>query len=158
MSRLRDVFDNQKFYNEAFRESYRHADARRIVLAYKVHLVLNSPMEELDEKSPAKLKYAVSKARNLVWALLIQSLLNDSKVKDYLEWYGLGLQKENDFRMLLRKFASSKVLPILKRVLNDPTYEKKIASEKYSFLRTKELFRRSMDEAFELHGWTRKSL
>jgi antitoxin component of RelBE/YafQ-DinJ toxin-antitoxin module len=115
-------------------------------------------MEELDEKSPAKLKYAVSKARNLVWALLIQSLLNDSKVKDYLEWYGLGLQKENDFRMLLRKFASSKVLPILKRVLNDPTYEKKIASEKYSFLRTKELFRRSMDEAFELHGWTRKSL
>lgn len=158
VSRLREVFDNQKFYVEAFRETYKHADARRIILAYKVNLLLNSPMEELDERSPAKLKYAIGKARNLVWALLIQALLNDPKLKDLLEWYGRGLQKENDFRLLLRKVASSKILPILKRVLSDDTYQKKIEEEKYSFLRTKELFRRSMEEAFELHEWTRKSL
>ena len=89
MSRLREVFDNQKFYWEAFKESYQHSDARKIVLAYKVNLVLNSPMEELGERAPAKLKYAVSKARNLVWALLIQALLNDPKLSDYLEWYGV---------------------------------------------------------------------
>ena len=40
MSRLREVFDNQKFYTEAFKESYLNSDARRIVLAYKVNLVL----------------------------------------------------------------------------------------------------------------------
>ena len=82
----------------------------------------------------------------------------DPKLKDLLEWYGRGLQKENDFRLLLRKLASSKVLPILKRVLSDDTYQKKIGNEKYSFLRTKELFRRSMEEAFELYAWTRRGL
>jgi hypothetical protein len=158
MSRLRDVFDNQRFYAEAFKESYLHSDPRRIVLAYKINLVLNSPMWELDERAPVKLKYAVSKARNLVWALLIQALLNDSMLKDYLEWYGCGLQKENDFRLLMRKLASAKVLPILKAVLSDDAYQQKIEDEKYSFLRTKELFRRSMDDSFDRYGWTRKPL
>jgi hypothetical protein len=158
MSRLREVFDNQKFYTEAFKPSYLDSNARKIVLAYKVNLVLNSPMEELEEKSPVKLKFAISKARNLVAASLIQALLNDPKLADYLDWYGSGLRKENDFRVLLRKLASSKVLPILKRVLADEGYQQKIEDEKYSFLRTKELFRRSMEEAYDLFKWTRKPL
>lgn len=158
MSRLREVFDNQKFYTEAFKESYLHANARKMVLAYKVNLVLNSPMEELDEKAPVKLKYAVSKARNLVWALLIQAVLNDAKCSDYLESFGCGLKKEPDFRQLMRKLAISKVLTILKAVLNEEAYQKKVEDEKYSFLRTKELFRRSMDEAYDRFGWNRQRL
>jgi len=158
MSRLGEVFDNQKFYSEAFNGSYLQSDGRRIILAYKINLVLNSPMEELDERMPAKLKYTVSKARNLVWALLIQALLNDPKFNEYLEWYGCGLQKESDFRQLMRKLVSAKVLPILKAVLQDDSYQKKIEGEKYSFLRTKELFRRSMDDAYDRFGWTRKPL
>jgi len=158
MSRLREVFDNQKFYTEAFNKAYLHANASKIVLSYKVNLVLNSPMEELEEKSPVKLKYAVSRARNLVWALLIQALLNDSKCGEYLDSFGRGLQKENDFRQLMRRLASSKIMPILKAVLNDESYQKKIEDEKYSFLRTKELFRRSMDEAYDRFGWNRKPL
>ena len=158
MSRLREVFDNQKFYTVAFKESYLHSNGKKIVLAYKVNLVLNSPMKELDERAPAKLKYAVSKARNLVCALLIQALLNDPKLSNYLEWYGSSLQKESDFRQLMRKLVSSRVLPILKAVLKDESYQKKIKDEKYSFLRTKELFRRSMDYAYDHFGWTRKPL
>ena len=158
MSRLRDVFDNQKFYQEAFKESYLHSDAKRIIIAYKVGLVLNSPMEELSERAPAKLQYAVSKARNLVWSLLIQSLLNGSNLKDHLESYGCSLQRENDFRTLLRRISSSKVLPILRRVLSDDGYQKNIQQERYSFLRTNALFRRCMQDAFESYEWTRKSL
>ena len=158
MSRLRDVFDNQKFYQDAFKEAYLHSDARRIVMAYKVGLVLNSPMEELSERAPAKLQYVVSKARNLVWSLLIQSLLNGSNLKDHLESYGCSLQRENDFRTLLRRLSSSKVLPILKRVLSDNSYQNNIQQEKYSFLRTNALFRRCMQDAFESYEWTRKSL
>jgi len=70
--------------------------------------VLNSPMEELDERTPTKLKFAVSKARNLVLALLIQALLNDPKLGDYLESYGCGLQKESDFRQLVRNLPHQK--------------------------------------------------
>lgn len=158
MSRLREVFDNQKFYTEAFKESYMHTDARRIVLAYKVNLVLNSPMKKLEEKAPAKIKYAIGKARNLVLALLIQALLNHRQLRDYLEWYGRGLQKEHDFRELMSKLATSNVLPLLKSILADESYVQKINDEKYSFLRTKLLFRRCMQDANYRFGWTQKAL
>lgn len=158
MSRLRDVFDTQKVYDETFRESYLHSDARKIVLAYKVGLVLNSPMRRLQELAPKKLAYAVGRARNLVWALLIQCLLNDDKISDRLDWYGQTLAKEADFRGILEQKASSRILPILKSVLSDSNYTAKIENEKYSFLRAKELFRRCMDEAFSRFQWTRKQI
>jgi hypothetical protein len=158
MSRLPEVFDNQKFYTEAFRLTYLKSDARSLVLAYKVVLVLNSPMKELEAKAPPKLKYAASKARNLVCALLVQALLNDTKLSDYLEWYGKSLLKQNDFRQLMRKLVVSKVLPIMRAVLSDTSYQQKIEAEKYGFLRTKELFRRSMDDATDRFGWTSRPL
>jgi hypothetical protein len=158
MSRLTEVFDNQKFYVEAFRSSYLDSDARRIVLAYKVNLMLNSHMEELEEKASAKLRVAIGKARNLVWALLIQSLLNDPGLSAYLESYGSDLQRQQDFRMLLRRLASAKIPPLLRAVLAEESYQQKLDVEKYSFLRTKELFRRSMDEAYDKFAWTKKSL
>jgi uncharacterized protein YihD (DUF1040 family) len=158
MSRLSDVFEKQKDYEDTFKESYLRCDARRIVLAYKVHLVLNSPMQRLDERAPQKLAYPISRARNLVWALVIQGLLNDSKLPDLLERYGNSLAKEADFREHLKNLASSKIMPVLREVLADKDYNEKIENEKYSFLRTKEIFRRCMDTAYEKYGWTRKSL
>jgi hypothetical protein len=158
MSRLHDVFETQKVYDETFRKSYLHSDARKIVLAYKVGLVLNSPMRRLEELAPKKLAYAVGRARNLVWALLIQSLLNEDKISDRLDWYGQTLAKEADFRSILEQKASSRILPILKSVLSDSNYMAKIENEKYSFLRAKELFRRCMDEAYSRFQWTRKQI
>jgi hypothetical protein len=158
LSRLSEIFENPKYYEDTFRDSYLKCDARKIVLAYKVHLVLNSPMQRLDERAPGKLAYPISRARNLVWALLIQGLLNDSKLQDNLERFGYTLAKEADFRELLKGIASGKVLPILKEVLADDGYQQKIDEEKYSFLRTKEIFRRCMDAAYDKYGWTKRSL
>jgi hypothetical protein len=158
MSRLPDVFESQKLYDETFRESYLHSDARKIVLAYKVGLVLNSPIRRLEELAPKKIAYAVGRARNLVWALIIQTLLNDDKINDWLDWYGQTLAKEADFKRILEQKASSRILPILKSVLADSTYMSKIENEKYSFLRTKELFRRCMDDAFSRFPWTRRQI
>jgi hypothetical protein len=115
-------------------------------------------MQRLDERVPHKLAYPIARARNLVWALLIQALLNDSKLSDYLERFGCSLAKEADFRELLRNVASSKVLPILKEVLADKLYQEKIEEEKYSFLRTKEIFRRCMDVAYDKYSWTKRPL
>jgi hypothetical protein len=158
MSRLRDVFEIQKVYDETFRESYLHSDARKIVLAYKVGLVLNSPMRRLEALAPKKLGYAIGRARNLVWALLIQSLLNDDKTGYWLDTYGQTLAKEADFRSLLEQKAGSRVLPIVKAVLSDSNYITKIENEKYSFLRAKELFRRCMDDAYTRFNWTRRQI
>jgi hypothetical protein len=158
MSRLPEVFEAHKVYTDTFRESFLHADTRKIVLAYKTLLVLNSPMRRLEEVSPSKIAYAVSKARNLVCALLIQGMLNDSKLPTLLDWYGNSLAKEADFREYLQKLASSKLLPILKEVLSDKSYATKIEEEKYSFLRTKELYRRCIDVAYDKYSWTKKSV
>jgi|LQYC01.1.fsa_nt_gi hypothetical protein len=158
LSRLSDVFENFKYYGDTFRDSYLKCDARKLVLAYKVFLMLNSPMQRLEERAPNKLVYPLSRARNLVWAPLIQGLLNDSKLPEHLERFGSTLAKETDFRELLKGIASGKILPILKGVLADEGYQQKISEEKYSFLRTKEIFKRCMDVAYEKYDWTKRSL
>ncbi|HEY9188839.1 MAG TPA: AIPR family protein [Ignavibacteria bacterium] len=158
MSRLPEVFEDDKHYGNTFRESYIRADTQKIVLAYKTLLVLNSPMKKLNEKLPRKIAYAVAKARNLVYALLIQGMLNDPKLPTLLEWYGNSLAKETDFREYLQKLASSKLLPILKEVLSDISYADKIKKEKYDFLRTKEVYRRCMETANKKYKWAPKSI
>lgn len=158
MSQLPEVFENQKWYEDTFRASYLSCDARKIVLAYKVGLVLKDPMQKLEEVASQKIKYAVAKARNLIWALSIQALFNDSKLPDLLEDFGTGLKKETAFREHLRKLASSKLLPILKDVLAKPEHAERMANEKYDFLRTKELFNQCKDAAYDRFGWTKKSL
>ncbi len=158
MSQLPEVFENQKWYEETFKESYLRCDARRIVLAYKVHLLLKSPMERLDERAAQRIGYAISRARNLVWTLLIQGIFNSGDLPDLLDAYGNGLTKEADLRVYLMDLASGKLLPILRELLSDKTYEDKMASERYDFLRTKDVFRRCMDLAADKFDWTKKSL
>jgi DNA gyrase/topoisomerase IV subunit A len=156
MSKLPDLFENQKDYESAFRESYLKVDVRKIVIAYKVHLVLQSPMDRLTDRSGVNIKFALTRARNLVWALLIQGVLNDTSLVNNLVLYGTSLRKEAPFREYLKDLASSKLLPVLRVVLRDTVYRQKIAQENYEFLRSKEVFRRCIEEAYERFQWTKK--
>lgn len=158
MSQLPEVFENQKQYDDTFRESYLHCDARKIVLAYKVGLVLKDPIQKLEEVASQKVRYAIPKARNLIWALMIQAIFNDPKLSDLLDEFGTGLKKEAAFREYLRKVASSKLLPILKEVLGKPEHTERMANEKYDFLRTKEIFNQCKDVGYDKFSWTKKSL
>lgn len=157
MSKLPDVFENQKWYEDTFRESYLNSDARKIVLAYKVHLVLRDPVQRLIERSSQKLATAISRARNLVWALLIQAILNDPKLPQVLEDYGTSLRKEVAFREYLRTLASSKLFPILKEVLGRDEYKERLEKERYDFLRSKEVFNQCKEVAADKFGWVKKS-
>jgi hypothetical protein len=158
ISRLRVLFENTKQYVDTFRPSYLHCDARKIVLAYKVQMNLNGVMRRIDERVARKLAYALSKARNLVWCLLIQCLLNDEDLPELLENYGGSLAKEIPFREYLKNAASSKILPILREVLDSKHYEQKLEEEKPTFLSTKEILKTCMDVANKKHGWLKKSL
>lgn len=158
MSKLPDVFENQKTYEDTFRQSHLKCDSRKIVLAYKVHLVIRSPMDRLYERAAEKYLNAIGRAKNLVWALLIQGLLNDEKLGNLLEWYGSDLNKQAQFREYLKDVASSRLLPILRELFNDKSYAAKLKAEKYDFLRTKETFNRCMEIAYGKYGWTKKWL
>ena len=117
MSELPDVFENQRWYEETFRDSYLQCDARKIVIAYKVHLVLRDPIQRIVERSPMKIGPAISKARNLVWALLIQGILNDPRLPTLLEDFGVTLIRETAFREYLKNLAGTRLVPILREVL-----------------------------------------
>lgn len=157
MSRLHDVFESSKWYGDTFRESYLKCDPRRIVLAYKVGLVIRTPLERISERASQKHAGAIKKARNLVWALSIQGLFNHSKLPTLLENWGTSLKNELGFRDHLRELSSSRLLNILRELLNKQEYADRIANEQYEFLRTKEIFTQCMDVAYDKFGWKKKS-
>ncbi|MCY2963792.1 MAG: AIPR family protein [Planctomycetota bacterium] len=158
MSQLPEVFENQRQYEDTFRPSYVESDARKIVLAYKVGLLLKDALRQIEEHANQKIRVAVPRARNLIWAMLIQGLLNDAKLPELLDEYGTSLRKENAIRELLKKLASQRVLPILRDVLAKPEHADRMAQEKYDFLRTKELFTQCKDAAADRFQWTKRSL
>jgi hypothetical protein len=158
MSRLPEVFESPKLYADTFRQSYLKADPRRIVLAYKVHLFLGPVVRRMQEAAAKKYAYAIGRARNLIWSLLVQALLNDAKISDLLDAYGTKLTKEADFRDYLQKLGITRLLPVLREVLSDSAYEEKIAEEQYAFLRAKEIYRRCMNEAWDRFEWTKRQL
>jgi hypothetical protein len=158
MSQLPEIFENQKWYEDTFRESYRECDARKIVVAYKVNLMLKDPMQRLVERANQKLGQAIGKGRNLIWALLIQGILNDSKLFSLLEDHGFNLRRESAFREYLKTFASSKLFPILKEVIERREYKDRLEKEKYDFLRTRDIFIQCKDIAADKFRWVKKSL
>lgn len=152
-----DVFESQKLYDSTFRQSYLNADARAIVLAYKVGQMLPRAIGQLRESMPAKLQSAVSMSRNLTWALLIQALLNEDKCPSYCENYGIGLTKEARFSDVLRQLTRTKIVPLLKELCNMPAYESKVYDGKFGFLRTADAYKRAMDCARDRFGWSKQA-
>jgi len=158
MSKLPDVFEVQRQYEATFRESYLNANVRRIILAYKVHLSLRPALARMEEKLPEKWIPAFAKARNLCWALLLQGVFNDPNLPQLMERYAGDLKKPWEFNDYLRQMASSKVLPILRRILSHQDNAPKVKANKCEFLRTKDMFDTSMILAGKMYGWSKRSI
>jgi hypothetical protein len=157
VSRLPDVFETESTYNNTFRPGYLQADARRILLAYKIQFRLKRFIREIIEKGPNKYQY-MGRARNLVWSLLIQGLLNDPKLPGLLEEYGTRFMIETDFSEHLNGLAGNKVRLIINEVVKEERYQNMIAEEKYDFLRNKATYNRCMDVANKKYGWKKLPL
>lgn len=157
MSRLPEVFETERAYRDTFRDSYITADKRKIVLAYKIQLALNSIVREMVQGHAAKFDY-FRRGRNLVWALLVQAVLNDPNLPTWLDQFGTSLVKHVDYNIALRKLASGKVWSLMKEAFSTPEVEAQVEASKWGFLRTKATYLRCMNIASEKYGWVRKSL
>lgn len=156
MSRLNEVFEGESTYQACFADKFLKSDSRRIVLAYKIHFRINKLANAIAEQGN---QYAfVIRAKNLLWALLIQGLFNGNKLNGIVETYGQSLTMEADYSEVLKGIASSKVRFILKDAVADQRYKEMLEEEKYSFLRTKAFYQRCMDFAYERYGWTKQAL
>ena len=111
----------------------------------------------LREALAQKYQTAIPKARNLIWALLVQALLNDKKLPIYLDDYGSSLVKEATFGDVLKQLTGNRIAPLIKELLNSSAYQEKVIQEKFDFLRTTEAFRKVMAIAADKYDWSKKS-
>ncbi|MRG95720.1 AIPR family protein [Polyangium spumosum] len=156
MSRLNEVFESESQYRSCFAEKYLKTDARRILLAYKIQYRLNKVAREID--GAGKGYWYVPRAKNLLWALLVQGVLNQAKLTAWLEGFGTTLTVEADFTQELLSLGVSKVRHVIREAVADPKYKEQLDAERLSFLRTKALYARCVEVAEEKYGWTKQGL
>lgn len=157
MSRMPEVFENKNIYENTFRRSYLNSDARAMLLAYKIRFRIGRIVNEIIYKGENKYRY-MNRARNLVWALLIQGFLNDSEVEWLKEQYGHDFYLRADFGDYFKRLASTKVRPILAVATKDKRIRELMDSEKYSFLSTKAMYDRCVNIAWRRYRWSKKSI
>ncbi len=157
LSRMPDVFENEKLYTQVFSTGRLKADSRKIVLCYKVQFRLRRLINEILDKGRNRYAY-IAKARNLLWALLCQGILNDSDLEHYADQFGCNLSLEADYTSWLAKLASTRCRFLLSQVASEPSYAKKITDRKFDFLRTNAVFKRCMEVAYDKWKWLEKRL
>jgi hypothetical protein len=151
-SSMRAVFEDDRAYESVFRRTRLRADARHILLCYKVQFRLRKLISEIMERGENKYAF-VSRARNLLWALLAQGLLNHEDIESIAEKHGRSLAMSNEFVELLGYLATARVRMLLSDLLEDRDYVDKVAEGNLSFLRTDKAFDKAMEQARKKWKW-----
>ena len=146
------VFESDVLYEKTFKQEYLKADTRKIILAYKIQFRIGAVIKEIESRGESKY-YFVRMARNLVWALLIQGLLNDEELDNFLGNYGTKLGIESDYLAILKETGTKKIRMILSELIEQPKYAEYMLQEKFSFLKTRNAFMDCMAIAKKRFGW-----
>jgi hypothetical protein len=152
MSRLNDMFETESQYRACFAEKYLKSDARRILLAYKIQYRLGKVAREIDEA--AKGYWYVPRAKNLLWTLLVQGVLNHRQLPAWLEAYGTTISVETDFTQELVSLGVQKVRHVIREAVSEQRYKEQLDDLRLSFLRTKALYTLCMEVAERRYEWT----
>lgn len=152
ISEIGKVFETDTLYEKAFNPQFLKSDTRKIIISYKVQFRLNAIINEIESRGENKY-FFVRYARNLVWALTVQGLLNDTYVDDLLENYGHTLSVEADFNSIVKDIGSKKIRIILSELIKQKKYDDYMANGKFSFLKTRIAFVDSMTIANKRYGW-----
>jgi hypothetical protein len=152
---VRDAFEEDEIYEKVFSSSRLKADFRTIVLCYKIQFRLNRLIKEIVDKGPAKYWY-LKKARNLLWALLCQAILNDGKLEELVENYGVDMVMSSGFTDYLADISSRRCRPLIASL--EEKNSDKIEAGDVTFLNKDNAFTFCMGEASEKWGWRKKGL
>ena len=157
ISEMKEVFENESWYKDAFRDQFLNVEPRKLILLYKIQYRLQSVIREIRSQGADKYGYA-PKAKNLIWCLTIQGLLNDSRFEKLVEQYGNSTGVEAGFTELLKRLASTKIRFILSDAFDTKKYRDQMADGKFSFLKSKAALADCMKVAHSRFGWEKKSL
>jgi len=157
VSEMRRIFEDEKIYDQVFRNSRLRADSRQILLCYKAQFRLRKLANEIMERGQNKYWF-VSRARYLLWALLCQGLLNHDDLEEISEEYGTSMALPFGYTETLTQLATTRVRLLLSELMKDKDYVDKVRDENLSFLRTDKAFDKCMEIAYKKWGWVQKKL
>jgi hypothetical protein len=157
LARFREVFEDDRIYEQVFNPNRLKADGRKIVLCYKIQFRVGRLVSDIVDKGANKYAY-VHRSRNLLWAILCQAILNDPKLEQRAQEFGCGLSLEAQFTDWLSTFATTRCRFIVADVVADKLYADKVAEGNFSFLRTNAAYKRCMDIAYKRWRWVQKHL
>jgi hypothetical protein len=152
-SRLSEVFEDDKAYAAVFGKFRLNSDSRKILLCYKAQFRLRKLTEEITAKGHQKYFFA-RRARNLIWALVCQGMLNDDELDAYAENFGTKIQFEAGLMQWMAGIAINRVRILLSDLVAAEPYREKIEQQRFDFLRTKAAFDYCMEQAYKRWKWT----
>lgn len=156
ISSYSDVFESESMYSNTFKKSYLQANVKMIIMLYKVQKGVGGVIRELHNINYNNYWF-YSKAKNLIWCLLIQGILNDKKIDKNTENYGNSLIYDSEFAQKLKKLGTNEIRILIKEVINSH-YNEQIESQKFSFFKSKAIYQKCMDLAFDKYGWTKQTI
>ncbi len=157
VSNMREAFENDNVYEDIFNEKRLKFDSRKILLCYKAQFRLNRLAQSIMEKGANRYAF-LNRARNLLWALLCQGILNDENLEGYCEVYGHGLVIEANYGEWLTSLATTRVRYLIGDLIKQEPYATNVREENYGFLRTQVVFKKCMDIAHHRWGWVHRKM
>lgn len=157
LSEMRRVFEDDRVYEQVFRNSRLRADSRHILLCYKVQFRLRKLANEIEQKGQNKYSF-IHRSRYLLWALVCQGLLNHDDLEGLADSYGASMAVPADYSDLLGRLATTRVRLLLAELMAHPDYADKVKDGNLSFLRTDRAFERCMEIAYKKWKWVHKKL
>ncbi len=143
---------SQSGWRICWTKSRRTSEAREAA-QFRLRRIVN----DIVEKGANKYAY-VQRSRNLLWALLCQAVLNDTRLEERAEDFGRGLSLEAQYTDWLSGLATTRCRFILSDLVADKLYASKAAEGNFSFMRTNAAYKRSMEIAYRRWHWVEKHL
>jgi hypothetical protein len=157
MGSIGEVFERENLYRSTFRDHYGDVPARQLLALYKIQFRLTSVAGRIEECGYEKYWY-IRRAKNLIWALLIQGVLNEEDFSSFAETYGESLTMEGNFSELLRRIGSTKIRPIFATAFERNPYSDYLEDRKLSFLKSDSTYDHCMQVARSMFRWEKKSI
>lgn len=155
MQQLKTVFEDDAIYARVFCTGRMNAVPEDVVFCFKIERRIGKMLNMLGGTD----KYAFVKgARSLIWALLCQSYLNDSRRETLAEAHGRHLVATQDFTDAVERFASTRVKPLLMWIANESDYVEDVKAEKYGFLSSRRIFDLTVHIGRQKWGWLHRRL
>lgn len=152
LSRMTEVFENDKSYEQVFSPSRLTADFRAICLCYKLQFKLRLLVQSIVDRGQNKYAF-LPRARPLLWALMCQAMLNHSEFDHYADRYGNDLRHPHQLIEWWYELAANSCRLIIRDLVNLPENQDRVRDGNFSFLKTNATFERAMEIGRKRSKW-----